>query len=120
MAANLLALSPGNLSLIVSHVSYAGGRWIDCYSLATLARTCRQLWFPAVAELWRELDSFTPLLFTLPEDLYATTKQSQMDEMDMDDGALVYPVRFPQTASSTQLTATYVVNTPPIAFATSP
>ncbi|KAI0715859.1 hypothetical protein C8T65DRAFT_738298 [Cerioporus squamosus] len=91
MAAYLLSLRPGTISLILSYLTKAGDDdnsssdidsddstvikrdefGIDHRSLARVARTCRQLWEPAVAILWWEIPTFTPILRTLPANVYA-------------------------------------------------
>ena len=69
MTSHLLALSPENITAILGHL-YDGTRYSpDHRSLARVARTCRQLWSPAVAVLWRTLPTLAPMLFTLPADL---------------------------------------------------
>ncbi len=120
MATHLLSLHPGTISLILSYLMKCGDDdndsvfsgdsdsqpedefGIDRGSLARVARTCRQLWSPAVAILWRELPTFTPILLTLPADLYTLelvhTEESEPPLLDASrDLYRLIPTRFATT-----------------------
>lgn len=59
---------------ITQHVYVTCIYHLDRCSLSSLAQTCRTLHDPAIDVIWRELDSFIPILYTLPSDVCKITR----------------------------------------------